>query len=90
MTTAAAFDARARWFWDAICRTTIIPLGVLLDGSHDLYHYLWQSVVEFDSVTRFADRLMAAGFEDVAYRSATGRHHGILHTSVARKPREKP
>jgi ubiquinone/menaquinone biosynthesis C-methylase UbiE len=76
--------------WDAVCRPVIIPLGVLLDDNHDLYHYLWQSVVEFDSVTRFADRLVAAGFEDVAYRSATGWQHGILHTSVARKPREKP
>ena len=46
----------------------IIPLGVLVDRNHDLYHYLWRSVVDFDSVT----------------------HQGILHTFVARKPRENP
>jgi ubiquinone/menaquinone biosynthesis C-methylase UbiE len=86
---SVAGDAPARLVWDAVSRHIIIPLGVLLDGNHDLYHYLWQSVVEFDSVTRFADRLVAGGFERVALRTATGWQHGILHTFVARKPREK-
>ena len=86
---SVAGDSRARVVWDAVARFIIIPLGVLLDGNHDLYHYLWQSVVEFDSVNRFADRLVAGGFEDVAHRTATGWQHGILHTFVARKPREK-
>jgi ubiquinone/menaquinone biosynthesis C-methylase UbiE len=86
---SVAGDARARHVWDAVSRSIIIPLGVLLDGNHDLYHYLWQSVVEFDSVTQFADRLVAGGFVDVAHRTATGWQHGILHTFVARKPREK-
>jgi hypothetical protein len=54
VTTAAGFDARACVVWDAVCRPIIIPLGVLLDDNHDLYHYLWQSVVEFDSVTLVA------------------------------------
>lgn len=83
-------DARARVIWDAVCRAVIIPLGVLLDRNHDLYHYLWRSVVDFDSVARFADRLVGAGFEDVAHRTATGWQHGILHTFVARRPRENP
>ena len=86
---SVAGNPRARLVWDAVCRNIIIPLGVLLDGNHDLYHYLWQSVVEFDSVTQFADRLVAGGFVDVAHRTATGWQHGILHTFVARKPREK-
>ena len=76
--------------WDAVCRAVIIPLGVLVDRNHDLYHYLWRSVVDVDSVTQFADRLVAAGFEDVAHRTATGWQQGILHTFVARKPRENP
>jgi ubiquinone/menaquinone biosynthesis C-methylase UbiE len=86
---SVAGNTRAGFVWDAVCRNIIIPLGVLLDGNHDLYHYLWQSVVEFDSVTRFADRLVAGGFSDVAHRTASGWQHGILHTFVARKPREK-
>ena len=87
---SVAGDAKARLIWDAVCRAVIIPLGVLLDHNHDLYHYLWRSVVDFDSVTQFADRLVAAGFEDVAHRTATGWQQGILHTFVARKPRENP
>jgi len=87
---SVAGDAKARVIWDAVCRAVIIPLGVLLDRNHDLYHYLWRSVVDFDSVTQFADRLVAAGFEDVAHRTATGWQQGILHTFVARKPRENP
>jgi len=86
---SVAGDSRARRVWDAVCRAVIIPLGVLLDRNHDLYHYLWQSVIAFDSVPRFADRLVAAGFEDVAHRTAAGWQHGILHTFVARRPREK-
>jgi ubiquinone/menaquinone biosynthesis C-methylase UbiE len=85
-----AGDAQARLIWDAVCRAVIIPLGVLVNRNHDLYHYLWRSVVDFDSVTQFADRLAAAGFEDVAHRTATGWQQGILHTFVARKPRENP
>ena len=56
-----------------MCRAVIIPLGVLVDRNHDLYHYLWRSVVDFDSVTQL-----------------TGWQQGILHTFVARKPRENP
>jgi hypothetical protein len=82
--------AQARRIWDAVCRAVIIPLGVLMNRNHDLYHYLWRSVVDFDSVTQFADRLVADGFEDAAHRTATGRQQGILHTFVARKPRENP
>ena len=84
-----ARDRAVAEVYDIVARFIIIPLGVLLDGNHDLYHYLWQSVIEFDSVTRFADRLAGAGFSDVAHRTATGWQHGILHTFVARKPREK-
>ena len=57
-----------------MCRAVIIPFGVLVDHNHDLYHYLWRSVVDFDSVPS----------------SPTGRQQGILHMFVARKPRENP
>ena len=74
--------------WDAVCRGVIIPLGVVVDGNHDLYRYLWRSVVDFDTVDSFADRLVGAGFTDVAHRTASGWQRGILHTFVARKPEE--
>lgn len=81
---------RARRVWDAVCRAVIIPLAWIIDRDTALYRYLRQSVVDFDSVARFADRLTAAGFTDVASRTAGGWQHQILHTFVARKPEEKP
>ena len=64
----------------------IIPLGLLLDHNFSLYRYLWRSVLDFDSVQAFGDRLTAAGFVDIARQGAGGWQQGILHTFVARKP----
>lgn len=85
---SVAGDPRARRVWDAVCGAVILPLGTLLDHNVDLYRYLWRSVVVFDALPRFADRLVAAGFTDVAHRTARGWQRGILHTIVARKPEE--
>ena len=71
---SVAGEARARRIWDTVCRAAIIPLGVLVDRNHALYHYLWRSVVDVDSVPS----------------SPTGWQQGILHTLVARKWRENP
>lgn len=87
---SVAGNPAARRTWDAVCHGVIIPLGVLVDHNHDLYRYLWRSVVDFDTVDAFADRLLRAGFTDVARRTATGWQRGILHTFVARKPEDQP
>lgn len=81
-----AGDARAARVWDAVSWGVIMPLGALMDRNVDLYHYLWRSVHAFDAVGRFCDRLTAAGFVDIAHRTATGWQRGILHTVVARRP----
>ena len=83
---SVAGDPPARRVWDAVCLGVIIPLGIVIDRNHDLYRYLWRSVRDFDTVDRFADRLLAAGFTDVAHRTAGGWQRGVLHTFVARKP----
>lgn len=85
---SVAGNPRARLVWDAVCRGVIIPLGIVIDRNADLYRYLWRSVVDFDTVTRFARRLTDAGFTDVASRTARGWQRGILHTFVARKPED--
>lgn len=85
---SVAGNRRARLVWDLVCRSIIIPLGIVVDRNRDLYEYLWRSVIQFDSVDRFADRLVAAGFTEVAHRTATGWQRGILHTFVAHKPEE--
>jgi ubiquinone/menaquinone biosynthesis C-methylase UbiE len=76
----------ARWRWHLTCWLVIIPLGVLLDHNFGLYRYLWRSVLDFDSVQAFGDRLATAGFTEIARQGAGGWQQGILHTFVARKP----
>jgi len=83
---SVAGHAVARWRWHITCWLVIIPLGILLDHNFNLYRYLWRSVLDFDSVQSFGDRLAAAGFVDIARQGAGGWQQGILHTFVARKP----
>ncbi|GAA4899366.1 class I SAM-dependent methyltransferase [Tessaracoccus lubricantis] len=85
---SVAGNPAAQRVWGAVAHGAIIPLGVVIDRNPGLYRYLYRSVVEFDSVTTFADRLAAAGFVDVAHRTASGWQQGVLHTFIARKPEE--
>lgn len=87
---SVAGRASARRRWTLVCWLLIIPLGVLLDRNPRLYTYLWRSVLEFDTLARFGDRLAAAGFVDIAHRTAGGWQRGILHTVVARVPVHVP
>ena len=70
----------ARLMWTLVCWTVIIPLGRLLSGDAGLYRYLWRSVLRFDGVTAFSDRLRRAGFTGVRTRTVTGWQRGIVHT----------
>lgn len=74
-----------RRVWSLICWAVVIPLARLLLGDTSLYRYLWRSGFEFDPPRVFCDRLAAAGFTDIARRTAGGWQHGILHTFVARR-----
>ena len=85
---SVAGDPAAAFVWDAVSRGVIIPLGSVLDGGPELYRYLRRSVHDFDSVDRFMQRLAAAGFVDIAHRTAAGWQRGILHTFVAHQPEE--
>jgi ubiquinone/menaquinone biosynthesis C-methylase UbiE len=72
--------------WSLVCWSVVIPMSWLTSRQTRLYRYLWRSVLSFDSVASFADRLHAAGFRDIEVRTATGWQRGILHTFRARKP----
>lgn len=85
---SVAGDRAAARVWDAVSRGVIIPLGTVVDGNPRLYRYLRDSVRDFDSVSRFTSRLRAAGFADIAHRTASGWQRGILHTFAARRPEE--
>ena len=76
----------AQLVWSAVCWLVIIPLGWLTSRRTRLYRYLWRSVLRFDSIQTFVDRLYRAGFVDVEVRTVPGWQRGILHTFRARKP----
>jgi ubiquinone/menaquinone biosynthesis C-methylase UbiE len=76
----------ARLTWTSVCRLIVLPLSRLAGTDVALYEYLWRSVLGFDAVERFADRLWQAGFVDVEVRTVPGWQRGILHTFRARVP----
>jgi ubiquinone/menaquinone biosynthesis C-methylase UbiE len=76
----------ARAVWSLVCWSVVIPLGWLTSRQTRLYRYLWRSVLQFDSVQTFVDRLYDAGFVDVEVRTVPGWQRGILHTFRARRP----
>lgn len=76
----------ARMIWTAVCWAVVIPLSRLLTRDTSLYRYLWRSVLDFDSVQVFADRMYAAGFVDLEVRTVPGWQRGVLHSFRARRP----
>jgi ubiquinone/menaquinone biosynthesis C-methylase UbiE len=83
---SVAGSKRASAIWHLVCWAVVIPLSWLMTRDTRLYRYLWRSVLEFDAVDTFADRLHAAGFVDVETRTVPGWQHGVLHSFRARKP----
>ncbi|MET7732088.1 methyltransferase domain-containing protein [Streptomyces sp. NPDC005402] len=73
-----------RAVWTAVCRGLVLPVATAL-GDGDLYRHLWRSVVEFDTVDRFTDRVRARGFDRVRALPLPGWQTGITHTVVARR-----
>ena len=78
---------KSRALWNAVTFGLIIPGGLMTAGSAKIYRYLWRSVLDFDGVTAFEDRLRRAGFEEVRTYPMDGWQRGILHSFVARRPR---
>ncbi|MEU0030482.1 methyltransferase domain-containing protein [Streptomyces sp. NPDC006335] len=73
-----------RAVWTAVCRGLVLPVATAL-GDGDLYRHLWRSVVDFDTVDRFTDRVRARGFDRVRALPLPGWQTGITHTVVARR-----
>jgi len=78
-------SARSRAVWTLVCWAIIIPLGRLRTGSSGLYRYLWRSVLRFDGVRAFAQRLRDAGFADVRCQTFPGWQQNIVHTVLGRR-----
>ncbi|MFE3034761.1 methyltransferase domain-containing protein [Streptomyces canus] len=73
-----------RAVWSAVCRGLVLPVATAL-GDGDLYRHLWRSVVDFDTVDRFTDRVRTRGFDHVRALPLPGWQTGITHTIVARR-----
>ena len=73
-----------RAVWTAVSRGLVLPVATAL-GDGDLYRHLCRSVVDFDTVDRFTDRVRARGFDQVRALPLPGWQTGITHTVVARR-----
>jgi ubiquinone/menaquinone biosynthesis C-methylase UbiE len=76
----------SRVVWNVVASAVIIPLGQLTSPGAPIYRYLRRSVLEFDGVERFQQRLKDAGFVDVRTEPTNGWAKGIVHSFLARKP----
>jgi ubiquinone/menaquinone biosynthesis C-methylase UbiE len=76
----------SRVVWNVVASGVIIPLGQLTSPGAPIYRYLRRSVLEFDGVERFEQRLREAGFVDVRTEPTNGWARGIVHSFLARKP----
>lgn len=79
-------DSRlARTVWRAVCAAVVVPLGRLVTGNGEIFSYLRNSVLEFDGVSAFLERLDRAGFVDARVAGMDGWQRGIVHSFLARR-----
>jgi ubiquinone/menaquinone biosynthesis C-methylase UbiE len=83
---SVADSKTARATWNAVSFGVIIPGGLLTSGTTRLYRYLRRSVLEFDGVAGFEERLRRLGYTDVRTEPMDGWQRGIVHSFLARKP----
>jgi len=83
---SVASSLRSRLTWNLVASSVIVPLGRLATGSDELFRYLKRSVVEFDGVRAFEDRLKNIGFTQVETLAMDGWQRGVVHSFVARRP----
>jgi ubiquinone/menaquinone biosynthesis C-methylase UbiE len=81
-------DSRAAtWVWHAVCWGIIIPSGWRQTHDATLYRHLWRSVLTFDGVRQFRQRLRDAGFSAVHCQTMPGWETNIVHTFLGEAPR---
>ncbi|GAA4559850.1 SAM-dependent methyltransferase [Pseudonocardia xishanensis] len=80
-------QARNRWALTALGYLGRIRSHGRVPG---MTEYLWRSVVRFESVADFKDRLRRARFTDLRVQTFGGRQEHVLHTFLARAPTDEP
>ena len=84
---SVADSLRSRALWNFVAGAIIIPAGVVTSPGSPIYRYLRRSVVDFDGVHAFEERLRRAGFTDVRTKPMDGWQRGIVHSFLAERPR---
>ena len=83
---SVADSRRSRLVWRLVTTLVVVPGGIATSGSGRLYRYLRRSVLDFDGVRGFEDRLRSAGFVAVRTQAMTGWQRGIVHSFLAERP----
>ena len=83
---SVADTARSRLIWNAVTLGVIIPMGMVTARRSPIYRYLRRSVLEFDGVAAFEERLGRAGFVNVHTLPLGGWQRGIVHSFLASRP----
>lgn len=84
---SVADSLRSRALWNFVAGAVIIPAGVVTSPGSPIYRYLRRSVVEFDGVKAFEERLRRAGFTEIRTQPMDGWQRGIVHSFLAERPR---
>ena len=83
---SVADSRRSQLVWNAVTCGVIIPFGFVTSPSSNIYWYLRRSVLDFDGVSGFIQRLRSTGFTNVRAEPMSGWQNGILHSFVAERP----
>lgn len=72
--------------WKTVTNMIVIPTSRVIAGESYLFKYLRESVLAFDSVSEFEQRLRAVGFDSVHTLPTSGWQRGIVHSFIAQRP----
>ena len=87
---SVAGSAVGRTVWRLVTNTIVRPTARIVAGDADLFTYLRDSVLAFDSRAGFERRLYRAGFTAVQTLPMGGWQRGIVHSFLARRPAPAP
>jgi ubiquinone/menaquinone biosynthesis C-methylase UbiE len=79
---------RSRLVWNAVTLGVIIPAGLVVSGTTDIYRYLRNSVRHFDGVRELQSRLARTGFRDLQVEPMDGWQRGIVHSFLGTRPQQ--
>ena len=87
---SVAGSAVSRTVWRVVTNAIVRPAARIAAGDADLFTYLRDSVLAFDSRDAFERRLYRAGFTALRTLPVGGWQRGIVHSFLARRPPAAP